>query len=327
MPRPLSRTRKPSPRRAILSSVLRGLALVSASVLVAGCGRIGYPALDERDGGTANAMDSGTPMDAPSDLDAPPIPDSALPDRAAALDSTTHIDAPVDGSSMSDAGVAPDAPMVDGGPVGAGCGPAAVFCDGFEGATLVPPWGGTIVDPGTFLGRSTGTFYSGAGALEADVLGETRSAFVYAPIDPPLASGEVYVRGYFRFETTTLQHFDFLQVSASAGGIGPLVYGGEIRVFNEFDPGTELLSATPYTVPLGRFLCIEMRVAFHETAGVVDVWVDGAPVLHAEGTPTFTASQPVMQARAGASWAGPGQPSATVYVDDVVVSTARIGCL
>lgn len=224
-----------------------------------------------------------------------------------------------------DASVTTDAPAGSDGSVGAGCGAMAIFCDGFESATLVPPWGGTIVEPGTTLGRSDAFVTSGTGALEASVPTERTAAFVYAPLDPGVSGGTVFARGWFRFSADVLQHLDFLTLASGDGDIGTFVIGGEMGVFNPFSVG-EIRSAPVYVVPADRFICVELHLDLDSTAGVIDVWVDGVLVLHAEGMRTLGTS-PVSQVRVGANFAGFGQSAATVWVDDVVVSTERIGCL
>ena len=302
-------------------------ALVSASLLVVGCGRVGYSAGGQRDGGGTPPIDTGAPTDAPSDVDAPPLPDGSSVD-APAVDSSTPADSGLADSGMLDGGDMLDGGhTLDGGPVGSGCGLAAVFCDDFEGPTLVPPWGGTIMEGGTSLARTTTMTFAGGGALRADVTVDDRSAFVYAPISPAVTGPTVFMRGYFRVDTTTAHHLDLLQLNTADDSIGVIAFAGNLQVFNSFLVPGGLDPDPPFALPLARYFCLEMGVRFDTTAGVIDVWIDGARVFHVEDIQTFTTSRPVDQARAGASYAGPGQPSVTVHLDEVVVSTERIGCL
>ena len=223
-----------------------------------------------------------------------------------------------DGDAGSDGGGAAD------GSVAAGCGPSALFCDGFEAVTLVPPWQGTISDPGSTLARATTGARAGEAALEASVTRERTSAFVYAPLSPAPTDGSVYARAWFRFSSAALWHLDFLTFDSPDGAIGPLVLDGEIAAFNPLALG-EIRSTAPLTVPLDTWVCVELHLGLDRTAGVIDVWLDDALALHADGMTTIGAS-PVGLVRVGVSFAGAGQGPATVWVDEVVVATERIGC-
>lgn len=280
-------------------------------VVAMGCGRLSYAGYDGGDG-----------TDSPPGLDA--TDDGSL-DGA--------IDAgPTDGTLPTDGGTdaeASDGGGTDGGSADAGppcMRPTTRFCDGFDVEPFIPPWEGTIIETGGSIARSSTRVVAGGGALRAETVRSNASSFIYVAF-PEIATGDVYVRAFYHVgESPVLGHLDLLEVVSTTGtqSFGLNIIDGALIIY---DGGAMAPAPTTgsYTLPTDRFFCLELRVGLDAAAGSVEVWADDVSVVRGEGIPTLGGGAYDF-IRTGVSYAGSAQPSAIVYVDEIVVAAERIGC-
>ncbi len=79
------------------------------------------------------------------------------------------------------------------------------------------------------------------------------------------------------------------------------------------------------TVPRDRWVCFELHVAIDETAGVIEVYMDGVRGGTRDTLDTVPAAG-FDYLLAGIGYSGPMQDPLTVYLDEVALSTSRLPC-
>jgi hypothetical protein len=79
------------------------------------------------------------------------------------------------------------------------------------------------------------------------------------------------------------------------------------------------------SVPQGRWLCMELHIAIDATAGSVDVAFDGVPTYQT-GPANTTVAGGYTNFDVGVHYATPAQAAASLWIDEVVVDAAPIGC-
>lgn len=72
-------------------------------------------------------------------------------------------------------------------------------------------------------------------------------------------------------------------------------------------------------------MCIETHVHFDATAGIYEMYVDGAVRVSATGVDT-TAARGLSQIAVGVAWKDAPTTDRAIYVDEVVADTSRIPC-
>lgn len=234
------------------------------------------------------------------------------------------------------------------GPGGTGCG-RAVLCDGFESQTGSTPSGAWTVTYPNCSGTGTAAIDSGvarSGGKSVRVnggAGYCNHVFVGSTANLAAVGPVWYARFYVR-HTTPLPptHTTFVAMRDSADGGRDLRIGGQnsaLQWNRESDDAT-LPEQSPNGVALSRPLptnqwtCVEYMV--NGTAGTVRTWVGGTevPGLVVDGTPTRDIdSQWLNRAnwrpaltdlRLG--WESYGGDADTLWFDDVVLGSTRIGC-
>lgn len=204
---------------------------------------------------------------------------------------------------------------------------SAVFCDGFEAATLVP-WTIESGGGGAMSARDTAMPHGDAAAFRVST--PAGSSFQYA--DKPLfggkSTGDIWTRVWFWIPSGFVaSHLDILEVGGGTG-LGTIVVQGntnEVAGYNSL--GTSMGTRSGVPVPRDSWHCIELHIHIDPTAGDWAIYLDGGtnPIASESGVPTlpsggFTACD------VGVIYAAPGQVAATVYVDDVAVDYRRTGC-
>ena len=250
------------------------------------------------------------------------------PRRDAGVDAGTPIDdaggpadARADAGAPLDAGV--DAGVDAGGEPGClGAPDDVIFCDGFEDAALSawPVRFGS--DP---VGRVTDRVHSGTGALHAtgppgDILGvEVRGLS-----DP---GTDLWVRAWVYVEDVpATRNFQFLFVGEATDpyyGIGfginstgtPYVYANTLMTGFNAD----------VVMPEDRWVCIGAHIAISDSAGSIEVFVDGAPRHVTAGIDTRAAG-PYTQLGVGITWSYAMGTQPAVWVDDVAMARSPIPC-
>jgi hypothetical protein len=240
---------------------------------------------------------------------------------AAACGRIAFDDLPGDDARASDgpADARADAPI---GP----CGIAgSIFCDEFEGSTLVPPWDRTAGSPATNLVIATAPVHAGAGSLGASTPGQETLSYVETSAAQGLVTGDLYVRVWIDFsQVPSLAWLDFVQLEEAAGGIVLQGFADRLTIYSHFTGGPLGSTLGRPLLPRDGYHCVELRLRLDPAAGEVELSIDGALAYQTIGTPTVLLGHRAI--RVGIVWAGTAQPASSLFVDDVVIGTEQIGC-
>lgn len=254
-------------------------------------------------------------------------------------------------SQSASASASPSASATSSPPSGP-CPSAAVFCDGFEDQATTTPSGRW--SPYTLNCSGSGTVsitsalaHAGTKSVEAaGVDGYCNHIFVRDSTDMAAASPVWFVRFWMRHTTPfPTGHVTFLAMNDSADGNTDLRLGAQngALMWNRQSDDATLPAQSPagvaqsVTVPTGTWECVEFSV--NKTNGQISTWYNGAavPGLIEDGVPTQDVDAQWL-AGSGATWrpnltdlklgweSYGGGGNDTLWFDDVVLSTARIGC-
>jgi hypothetical protein len=260
-------------------------------------------------------------------------PDAYVIDRDGGTDGGPALDA---GSAARD-GAAPDAADASSP---TGCASARV-CEGFEGAALPPPF--DVVSPDcTGDGRvEIDRAVSRSGEASVRITsggGYCNHAFVSIPVTE---RGAVHVRFYVRMSDAIGDpHVTFLAMNDEETG-ADLRLGGQARVVawnREVDDAT-LPALSPAGIASSRaldptrFTCVEL--AIDSDAGTLRTSLDGEPIdgLSVDGAPTPDIDEQFLRRSfhpvptdLKIGWESYGSTPMTVWLDDLAVGSAPIGC-
>jgi hypothetical protein len=228
-----------------------------------------------------------------------------------------------------------DAAMPDAGAPDAGSDPSAcddslagaIFCDGFEGDSLVPPWtamlevtGSASLDPMAYRGR---------GALLANTpMGPSRGAVIFAAEEAGGEGVEIHGRAYYYIPSgpvlTRVTGMLFIEPGdpLEAVGVGPqfgttfYVYVGPARM--------AIASPAAAPVPRDRWFCVQFRMVTG-VMGEVEMAVDGTTVVVAKGINTLPMGG-IQNLEVGIEYATSTQEAISLYVDEVAVGFAPLPC-
>ncbi|HZP52780.1 cellulose-binding domain-containing protein [Actinocrinis sp.] len=235
---------------------------------------------------------------------------------------------------------------------GGSCPSAAVFCEGWESQTVgAAPSGRWSISTPNCSGSSTATItgaqaHGGVKSLEIDGVGTyCNHVFADDTTDMPLASPTWYVRFWFK-HTAPLptNHTTFLAMNDSADNNTDLRLGAQngALMWNRQSDDATLPAQSPagvaqsVVVPTGAWECLEFSVS--KTTGQIYTWYNGTlvPGLTEDGVPTQDIDAQWLGG-SGASWRpnltdlklgweNYSNGNDTLWFDDVVLSTSRIGC-
>ena len=264
-------------------------------------------------------LDGATPTDAgPASRDA--ASDAPAPPR----DGGPTDGGPVDGGPT-------DAPPFDAGfdaglPATACDGPlsGAIFCDGFEDGPGFAAWtsGPTASDGAVTWVEDV--VYRGGGALRAEITASRGQAFVRTSTAPAVGSGDYWFRAYVRFPSSAaLTHFNFAYSAPSGmGGVSYYIQDGQPYAFME-----ETMRSHPTTVLLPRdvWICLEYHLFVSDTAGTLEIFVDGVSARSVTGIDTL-AGGAYDRLAAGITYSASKQGPTTIYFDEIAVGTSRLPC-
>lgn len=203
--------------------------------------------------------------------------------------------------------------------------PTAMFCDGFE-APLTDTYDYSVIDNGRAEATTTRA-YRGSRALEVETfdVADYKSARWGHKFGQEITSGALHVRAYYWVAGTTT--FDE-QASLLASGYGVEPYPS---VYLRLSPGDVVVNVdqTSYTftgdIPRDRWVCVELAIAIDPAAGQVIVSYDGAPQFTTPATDTLPGGG-FSGVDIGLHYATPNQSPVSMWIDEVIVSTAPIGC-
>jgi hypothetical protein len=226
----------------------------------------------------------------------------------------------------------------------AGC-PSGAFCDGFENQTGSAPAGDWSLNFPNCQGTGTATIdrsvvHSGTRSVRVDGRGGYCN-HVFLSTTKGIGTSGQYVRFYVRHTTALPEaHVTFMAMKDTADGGKDLRMGGQNRALQwnrESDDATlpeQSPAGVAQSVPLAvnQWACVEFGI----TGSELRTWLNGTEVagLHADGVPTPDVDAQWLRrggwrpapANLRLGWESYGGGDDTLWFDDVVLSSSRIGC-
>lgn len=263
-------------------------------------GRVGV------DAGDAGGFDAATPEDAGTT-------DASAPDAAGgdAGSRDGGVDAGVPGSDQT-----------------AACleRPGVLLCNGFETYPFTPQWEFNIIDNGV-AELSTERRHSGVGALRATTISarEGTAVRLSSRVLAQKRSGDIWMRYQYYVPSTTqittwISSGVMSELDPPYDGVDLLIHANYVEIesmLGYFDEGV------PF--PRDRWVCVELHTYVDDTSGYFEAFLDGVRVAKS-GTGDTLPATGYTAAEFGIHYAEYRQGPVEVYVDDVAVGTARIGC-
>jgi hypothetical protein len=215
------------------------------------------------------------------------------------------------------------------------CNGTALFCDGFEdenggdlnqwtGIAVGSP-GGAAPAAGTALAVDSGAVCLGSHALHARTVGGAQQAFAYRMLAnrPPT----LHVRLYFQLAQYS-RPFQLLGFHAGSGDYSTLyVDPAAARFFFATSFSTTMSVFPGASLPVGRWMCMELVVRFDNANGEIALWLDGKLLGDYNGGNTQPAGSLLDTINIGiVSTDGADPGTNEVYVDEVAMSPAALGC-
>ena len=254
------------------------------------------------------------------------------------LDSGIQDSGPVD-SGVIDSGVKDSGP-IDSGAIDAGsvdtpdprwtedCPgvPSVLFCDDFEDG--LTKWNYSVLNRGTAI-PSTNYASNGVNSLRADTMASTSNSQSKARQGVEAfghrKSGDLWGR-YFYY----LPNYVSITQKVSTGVISELEdpwLGFSVLILPDgvgIESGaTSKKVSTAF--PRNQWVCIEMHVQIHASAGTFEFFINGMPMAALTGLDTLP-DQGYTSFEVGVHYANFNQGAITSYADDVKLGTSRLGC-
>jgi hypothetical protein len=216
------------------------------------------------------------------------------------------------------------------------CPSQYAFCDGFEDedgqnfyrwtSSLVDNYEGSPANAGTAVSVSDAEVCLGQHAFHARTVGGQQQAFLFRVLDNP--PNPLHVRFYFYLTQSSLP-FELLGFHASGGQFSMLNLDPSTSTFNfstNFSTAAAVLGGVP--VPYNRWLCLELAMRFDANNGEVQLLLDGKQLGDVTGVNTQPSGVTLDTVNVGIIATSPQDTGVNeVYVDEVAVSGATIGCL
>ena len=220
-----------------------------------------------------------------------------------------------------DAGCEADRRCLDGAcvdPISSACPSGALYCEDFERELTEPT---LVVTSGNLLQREPTTTPSGAFALRAAISAGPSTAYLRAPLEPVLSSGELFLSGWVRVPDEAAYNVAPLALWSAAEedwALRLVLQDARLDVWSKTTPLT-----SSYQLVRGEWYCLGLELTIGDAPdGRIAVSVNGQEV--ASATALDTAPEGGIQAvTAGVLWAN---SPASVVVDRVIVSRERIPC-
>lgn len=249
-------------------------------------------------------------------------------------------------SGAADSGVI-DSGLRDSGPVDAGTGkldagmvdppdprwtedcpgvPSVLFCDQFEDG--LTKWSYSVQTRGTAT-VSTSYKYDGSYSLRADTMASTSTSQSQARQGVKAfghrKAGHLWARFFYY-----LPSYVNLTQKFSTGVISELEdpwLGFSVLIFPDgvgIESGGTANKVTT-TFPRNQWVCIEMHVQIHASAGTFEFFMNGNPISSLTGLDTLP-DKGYTSFELGVHYANFNQGAITTYADDVKLGTSRLGC-
>lgn len=203
------------------------------------------------------------------------------------------------------------------GPLG-----ARLFCDGFEDSDF-GAWQGVEADGAGIVERVTDPVYRGRYAMRS--YATSTYAVVYKELFSPTQTDE-WFRAYYYFPSSTGFPVEVQAVSDADGSYSMVVgaFPPNENIHTHGWAGDRAQTTSAHITP-DRWTCIEVHIHTSATTGAIELYFDDTRVAQVTGIDT-TSPRGMTTIGAGIIWKETSDPPRTVYVDEVVADTARIGC-
>lgn len=224
----------------------------------------------------------------------------------------------------------PDAGPPDAGPDDTACDDVhagALFCDGFESAGFLA-WDRLRTRDGTVT-QSTTTRHRGMGAMHSQTTAGSGRADAEASPLSALSSGELWIRTYLYlpsgFDLVDMNVTTVHEAVSPYVGVGMGMIAGD-RPYIWFGTEGRSAHAPAVTVPRDRWTCWELHIVLDDVSGSADLSIDGVTVAMETGVDTVPGGGMTILV-SGLGYTDPTQSSAELFLDELVVDDAPIGCL
>jgi hypothetical protein len=207
----------------------------------------------------------------------------------------------------------------------------ALFCDGFEQATLNIGWG-SVISMGQ-IHRASLPVYQGLGALRADTTAPGGHAFVGRRAFARVDQGMLYIRAYIMvLGAASLRGVTAVYAGSDTapGGISVSFYNqGPTIVIQPRGAGGEhevLVNPTrPTSIIQDVWHCLQLEVSVAEVSGAVRLIWDGE-VVGATGNVNTLPTEGYTNVAAGIVYSDPTQALVGIVIDELVVDDAPAAC-
>jgi hypothetical protein len=200
-----------------------------------------------------------------------------------------------------------------------------MFCDGFEDSDF-GPWDGIDANAGGTVNRVSDIVYRGRYAMRAGGSDDGNYAVAYKELFATTPPSDQWFRAYYYFPRST--GFPVEVQAMSDPDVSYILVVGAFpgdENFHGHGYAGDVWEGSSLPIPADTWTCVELHVAFSATDGVIELYLDDELAASATGLDT-TAPLGLTTIAAGLVWQEPDDPPRTVYVDEVVADTARIGC-
>ncbi|MBN2339988.1 MAG: hypothetical protein JXR45_00790 [Deltaproteobacteria bacterium] len=203
----------------------------------------------------------------------------------------------------------------------------ALVCDDFEHPLSMPPEAlngtVTIVDDPT---------YGGNGALLTQTTAEESWAALVYPFTP-IESGTIYMAAQlFIPQDTITGNITLVNLSGYVDETSENTFGVDINVSAQRSVDIYVhgnftrYESNAAQVPEGQWFCLEGRYSISDVSGEASVWIDQNLVVSTTASQEAVITGGVSELRIGIGWTEGGQETATVIVDNILLSTQPVTC-
>ncbi|HET9955161.1 MAG TPA: hypothetical protein VFQ61_11690 [Polyangiaceae bacterium] len=203
-----------------------------------------------------------------------------------------------------------------------------LVCSGFEQPDL-SDWGEQVLVNAGSLAQTEQVSRRGRGALLAGST-DRDSAAAVAKEFSSVTSGSAFLRVFMLIPSgveTKTTNVLFLGDQPAPDPFKGIDFNFESDAPEIFVPENDPVrfTSTSLVVPRDRWFCFEADVLVSEAAGAVQIRIDGAVALDQTGLDTLP-PQGVHLIRAGVDWSSKQTTPFAIYMDDLVLSAAPVGC-
>jgi hypothetical protein len=203
-------------------------------------------------------------------------------------------------------------------PLPSACPRAALYCEDFESELSEPT---LVVTAGNALSRDFVGTPSGSFALHAAIGSGPSTAYLRAPLEPPLTSGKVFLSGWVRVPSEAAYNVAPLALWSADEedwALRLVLQDARLDVWSKTTPLTG-----SHQLKRGEWYCLGLELTIGDSpAGSIAVSVNDQDVAGASEVDSLPAGG-IQAVTAGVLWAN---SPAEVLVDRVIVSRERVPC-